>query len=89
MNLRTAKANKVVARQVGINGGAQFSFVDFKRGTLSPGIVFVVIGNTGSGPIASTFGNLVDGSIFTANGNKFQVSTKTATANELTLTVVP
>ena len=89
MDSRTAKADKVVARVVGINSGAQFSFIGLHRVALTPGTVFTVISCTSTKPIAGTFSNLADGSTFSAKGNKFQVSYEGGDGNDLTLTVVP
>src|SRR5439155_21696434 len=63
----TAKADKVVAVGVTINGVALFGFTDVGSGTLPPGTVFTVIDNTSANPIAGTFSNLPDNSTFTSN----------------------
>jgi hypothetical protein len=89
LNSSTAKADKVVAKGVTINSGAQFSFADHGTGTLTLGTVFTVIDNTAATPIAGTFSNLPDGSTFTSNGNSFKVSYTGGDGNDLTLTVVP
>src|SRR5205823_13557636 len=45
-NSTSAKADKVLARGVTINGGAQFFFSDHGSGTLPTGTVFTLISNT-------------------------------------------
>ena len=89
LNLKKAKADKVVANGVTINSSALFSFLKVSRGTLTPGTVFTAIDNTAATPIAGTFSNLADGSTFTAGNNTFQVDYQGGDGNDLTLTVVP
>jgi hypothetical protein len=85
----TATADKVVANGVTINNGAQFSPSDLGSALLPTGILFTVIDNTATTPIAGTFANLPDGSTITIGSNTFQVNYEGGSGNDLTLTVVP
>ncbi|HEY2714576.1 MAG TPA: autotransporter-associated beta strand repeat-containing protein [Chthoniobacterales bacterium] len=83
------RADKVVAEGVTING-ATFSFQPTITGTLQPGTVFTVIGNTSPNPINGTFSNLADGAIITVGSTHFQANYEGGGGgNDLTLTVVP
>ncbi len=87
VNSSSATADEVVAPGVTINSGAQTSFADLGRGTLTAGTVFTAINNTAPAPIAGTFSNLPDGSTFTSNGNTYQVNYEGGDGNDLALTV--
>jgi autotransporter-associated beta strand protein len=89
LSTRRAKADKVIANGVTIDGGAQFNFVAAGNKTLNLGKVFVALSNTAATPISGTFANLPDGSTFTVGPNTFQVSYSGGDGNDLTLTVVP
>lgn len=89
LDTNRAKADKIVARGVTINSGAQFVFLGKGSTALPAGTAFTVIDNRTSTPISGTFANLADDSTFTANGNNFQVSYEGGNGNDLTLTVVP
>jgi len=86
-NSTSAKADKVVARGVTINSGAQFFFTDHGSGTLSVGTVFTLISNTAATAISGSFANLSDGLIFTIGANTYRVSYQGGDGNDLTLTV--
>jgi autotransporter-associated beta strand protein len=88
-NSNTARADKVVADRVTINGGAQFSFDDSNASALPFGTVFTVVDNTAGNPIAGTFLNLADDSTFTVGSNTFQANYEGGDGNDLALTVVP
>jgi hypothetical protein len=79
----------VIANQVTIQSGAQFSFQSLGNKSLPIGTIFTTISNTSGEPISGTFANLPDGSTFTASGNNYQVSYEGGDGNDLTLTVVP
>ncbi len=89
LNSDTAAADQIVAHQVMINGGAQFSFSDNGNRTLPPGTVFTVIQKLTPGKIVGAFANLPGGSTFTSGPNTFRVNYEGGTGNDLTLTVVP
>jgi hypothetical protein len=86
-NSTSAKVDKVVARGVTINSGAQFFFTDHGSGTLSLGTVFTLISNTATTAISGSFANLSDGLIFTIGANTYRVSYQGGDGNDLTLTV--
>ncbi|MGI8432881.1 MAG: autotransporter-associated beta strand repeat-containing protein [Chthoniobacterales bacterium] len=88
-NSTKVKTDKVSAKGVTINSGAQFSFTDHGAGTPPIGAIFTLINDTAGTPIAGTFANLPDGSTFTEKGNNYQASYEGGTGNDLTLTVVP
>jgi hypothetical protein len=87
VNSTTGKGDKVVARGVIINSGAQFFFADHESGTLPTGIVFTLISNTATTAISSTFANLFEGLIFSIGPNTYRVSYHGGDGNDLTLTV--
>ena len=82
-----ATADKVVAKEVSIDGAALFSFTAIGGGVLTPGTIFTAIDNNAATPIAGTFANLADGSTFTVGSNTYLVSYEGGTGNDLTLTV--
>lgn len=82
-----AKADKVTAKGVTINNGAQFTLTDGGNGIMPSGTIFTVINNTSATPIVGTFSNLANGSIFSNNGNTYRASYTGGTGNDLTLTV--
>ena len=86
-NSTSAKADKVLARGVTINSGAQFFFIDHGSGTLPPGTVFTLISNTATTTISGTFANLSEGLIFSIGPNTYRVSYHSGDGNDLTLTV--
>ena len=86
---KQAKADKVVASGVTINGGATFALSGLTQGTLTRGLILTVIRNTAATPIAGTFSNLPDGGIVNVNGNNLQADYEGGDGNDLTLTVVP
>jgi autotransporter-associated beta strand protein len=86
-NSTTAKVDKVVARGVTINSGAQFFFADHGSGTFAPGTVFTLISNTDTTAIAGTFGNLSEGLTFSIGANTYRASYHGGEGNDLTLTV--
>jgi autotransporter-associated beta strand protein len=88
INTKSARADKVVANGVTINGG-QFTLRDPRGSVLTPGTVLIVIDNTSPNSINGTFANLADGSTVTVGVNKLQVSYSGGDGNDLTLTVVP
>jgi autotransporter-associated beta strand protein len=89
LNTRKGRADQVIANGVTINSGASFNLRGQAQGTLTQGLVFTVIKNTGATPIAGTFNNLPDGAIVSVNGNNLQASYEGGDGNDLTLTVVP
>jgi hypothetical protein len=89
LNTNNARADQVIANQVTIQSGAQFSFQSLGNRSLPIGTIFTTISNTSGEPISGTFANLPDGSTFTAGGNNYQVSYEGGDGNDLTLTVVP
>ena len=89
LNTRKGRADQVIANGVTINSGASFNLRGQAHGTLTQGLVFTVIKNTGATPIAGTFNNLPDGAIVSVNGNNLQASYEGGDGNDLTLTVVP
>jgi hypothetical protein len=89
LNSLTARADKVNAKGVTIDSGAQFSFADSHASVLAAGTVFTAIDNTAATPIAGAFSNLTDGSTITIGSNTFQASYEGGDGNDLTLTVVP
>ena len=86
-NSTSAKADKVLARGVTINSGAQFFFADHGSGTLPTGTVFTLISNTATTAISGTFANLSEGLIFSIGPNTYRVSYHGGDGNDLTLTV--
>ena len=86
-NSTSAKADRVLARGVTINSGAQFFFADHGSGTLPTGTVFTLIGNTATTAISGTFANLSEGLIFSIGSNTYRVSYHGGDGNDLTLTV--
>lgn len=82
-----ARTDKVTANGVTIDSGASFNFSGQARGTLRPGLTFVVISNTSASPIGGAFGNLPDGAILSVGSNNFQASYEGGDGNDLTLTV--
>ena len=70
-------------------GGASFSLITLKRGSLTVGTVFTIISNTSATPVVGTFDNLPDGTVITAGGNNLQASYEGGDGNDLTLTAVP
>jgi len=86
-NSTSAKADKVLARGVTINSGAQFFFADHGSGTLPAGTVFTLIGDTATTAISGTFANLSEGLIFSIGPNTYRVSYYGGDGNDLTLTV--
>jgi autotransporter-associated beta strand protein len=86
-NSTSAKADKVLARGVTINSGAQFFFADHGSGTLPTGAVFTLISNTATTAISGTFANLSEGLIFSIGPNTYRVSYHGGDGNDLTLTV--
>ncbi len=89
VNLKKAKADKVVTTGVTIKSGALFTFPSIGQGTLAVGTVFIVIDNTAATAIDGAFSNLPDGSTITRGGNTFQADYEGGDGNDLTLTVVP
>ena len=81
-------ADKLVARGVKINAGAQLFFGPIDTGTLAIGTVFTVIDNTAATPIAGTFANLPDRGTVTVGSNTFQANYEGGDGNDLTLTVI-
>src|SRR4030095_1798415 len=73
LNSATAKADKVIAKGVTINSGAQFFLVDSHTSVLPSGTVFTVIDNSAVTPIARTFADLADGSALTIKSHTFQL----------------
>jgi hypothetical protein len=86
-NSTSAKVDKVAARGVTINSGAQFFFADHGSGTLRPGTVFTLINNTATTAISGTFANLSEGLTFSIGANTYRVSYHGGDGNDLTLTV--
>ncbi len=84
-----AAGDKVIARGVTINGGAELFFGPIDTGTLAVGTVFTVINNTAATSIVGTFRNLPDGFTITVGSNTFQANYEGGDGNDLTLTVVP
>jgi autotransporter-associated beta strand protein len=82
-------ADKIVARGVTIESGAQFFFDPLDTGMLTIGTVLTAINNTAATPIAGTFANVPDGSVITIGNNTFQADYEGGNGNDLTLTVVP
>ena len=89
LNTRNARADRVIARGVTIESGAQLSFQSLGNRRLPVGTIFTAISNTSANAIAGTFANLPDGSTFTAGRNTYQVRYAGGDGNDLTLTVVP
>jgi autotransporter-associated beta strand protein len=91
LNTSNATADQVIANQVIIESGAQFSFQSFGNRSLPIGTIFTAISNTWAQPTSGTgiFANLPDGSTFTVGRNNFRVSYEGGDGNDLTLTVVP
>ncbi len=87
MNSGFGVADEVAASDVTINNGAQFSFVDLGNGALPRGMIFIVINNTATNPIADALTDLDDGSAFTSNGNTYKVNYDGVDGNDVTLTV--
>lgn len=87
LNSDNGQGDKIAARHVVIDNGAQFNFSDLGHSTLPVGTVFTVIHNVAPGKITGAFGNLPDGSTFTSNGNTYKVNYHGGTGNDLTLTV--
>jgi fibronectin-binding autotransporter adhesin len=85
-NSTSAKADKIVARGVTINSGAQFFFADHGSGTLPAGTVFTLISNTATTAISGTFANLSEGLVLSGS-NTYRVSYHGGDGNDLTLTV--
>jgi autotransporter-associated beta strand protein len=89
LNSDTLAADRVEARGVTIDANGSFIVVgDIGESTLSAGIVFTLINNTASTPIAGTFSNLPDGSTLAVGSNTYQVNYAGGDGNDLTLTVV-
>ncbi|MGH8092851.1 MAG: beta strand repeat-containing protein [Chthoniobacterales bacterium] len=86
---KKAKADKVIANGVTINGGASFNLSGTTKGALKNGLTLTLISNTSANPISGTFSNLADGAIVNVNGNNLQASYEGGDGNDLTLTVVP
>jgi hypothetical protein len=86
-NSTAGKADKLVAKGVTINTGAQFFFSDHGSGTLSSGTVLTLISNTATTAISGRFANLAEGLTFTNGANTYQVSYHGGDSNDLTLTV--
>jgi autotransporter-associated beta strand protein len=89
LNTNNGRADQVIARNVTIESGAEFSFQSLGNRRLPSGTLFTVISNTSANPITGTFANLPDGSTFAAGRNTYQVSYEGGDGNDLTLTVVP
>ena len=81
--------DRVVARGVTIQSGAELFFGPIDTGTITVGTVFTVINNTAATQISGAFNNLPDGGTVTVGNNTFQASYEGGTGNDLTLTVVP
>ncbi len=81
--------DRVVARGVTIQSGAELFFGPIDTGTITGGTVFMVINNTAATQINGTFSNLPDGGTTTVGSNTFQANYEGGDGNDLTLTVVP
>jgi autotransporter-associated beta strand protein len=84
-----ARSDKVVAKGVTVNSGAEIALSGRTMGHLNTGLILTLISNTSANPISGTFSNLPDGGIVTINRNNFQASYSGGDGNDLTLTVVP
>jgi autotransporter-associated beta strand protein len=87
LSLTQGKADKVIAKGVTIENGAQFALQAKGNQTLPAGTVFTVIENKSRQHISGVFANLPDNSTITANDNTFQVSYEGGDGNDLTLTL--
>jgi autotransporter-associated beta strand protein len=84
-----AISSSTVAQVVTINAGALFTPLELHPGTLSAGMFFTVINNTGTAAVTGAFSNLPDGSTITIGNNTFQADYEGGDGNDLALTVVP
>ena len=87
VNSTTGKGDKVVAKGVIINNGAQFFLTDHGSGTLPAGTAFTLISNTATSAISGTFANLSEGLIFSIGPNTYRVSYHGGDGNDLVLIV--
>jgi autotransporter-associated beta strand protein len=79
--------DRVVARGVTIQSGAELFFGPIDTGTITVGTIFTVINNTAATQINGTFSNLPDGGTITVGNNTFQANYEGGDGNDLTLTV--
>ena len=84
-----ATADQVRANGATIESGARFVFAGAGQGSVLPGTVFTVIGNSAATPISGAFSNLADGSTLIVGSNTFQANYEGGDGNDLTLTVLP
>jgi len=82
-------ADKIVARGVTIDNGAQLFFDPLNASPVTVGTVFIAISNSAGTPIAGTFANVPDGGIITIGPDTFQASYEGGDGNDLSLTVLP
>jgi autotransporter-associated beta strand protein len=80
-------SDRLAAKGVAINPGAQIELTDLANRRLPAGVTFILIDNKSAQPIAGTFSNLADGASITLGRNLFVASYEDGDGNDLGLTV--